>query len=112
MEAEGPALSWYMVDYESREVWVVEDIPSAVRLAAQGVNAVAMNGCGVGGDIVTELTDNADRVVWAFDQDATRRAIQHHQRYKFLFTDSTVVPLTKDIKDMKEDELCSLLAES
>lgn len=111
-ETEEQCLSWYTAaDGESGEASVtviVEDIPSAIR-AAQYISSVAMNSGGIGMDAVMEIREQSPRIVWAFDEDATRKAIEHHRKYSIFFEDSRVLPLEKDLKDMQEEELCGLL---
>jgi hypothetical protein len=109
MDVEEPHLSYYRTNPAQPDILVVEDIPSAVRAARYFPQTVAMCGGGIGKDAVAEITTVARRVVWAFDQDATLTALQHHRRFALSFDDSCVLPLEKDLKDMTEEELCQTL---
>lgn len=109
IDVECPFLSWYPCWNESCDyVVVVEDIPSAVR-ASRYTHAVALLGTHVSEDSALEIAERKKKVVWALDDDATTKAIKWHKEYKLLFSGSTVLHLTRDIKNMKEDELCELL---
>lgn len=66
---------------------------------------MAMCGGGIGPDYVRELTSHGRSIVWAFDADATAAAIRHHRIYGLCFESSTVLPLSKDLKDQSEGEL-------
>ena len=111
MDTVEPHLAWYRPHPKESRVIIVEDIPSAVRAARYFPQAVAMCGGGIGVSYVAEIAKYARNVTWAFDQDATISAIQHHKRYALLFDSSVVLPLPKDLKDMKENELCDILSE-
>lgn len=108
MEQEAPHMSWYYKpDYNPNDplsVIVVEDIPSAVR-ASRYMTAVALCGTTCGPDYINELALATDRVVWAFDDDATTKAIRLHRQYGALFESSAVQPLQVDIKNMEEAAL-------
>lgn len=108
-EDEVPLTSWYQ-RRPGQAVIIVEDIPSAVR-GALHVDTIAMNGGGLGPDAVLEIAAHKRNVVWAFDEDATLKALAHHRKYKLYFESSTVLPLPKDLKDMTEDELTLVLSE-
>lgn len=115
LDVEEPHLSWYQGTEFSNRILIVEDIPSAVRAAVHYPGwVVAMCGGGIGPDYIREITAYGRSVVWAFDGDATASALRHHRTYGICFESSIVVPLTKDLKDLSEDELkefmkCSVL---
>lgn len=104
MDEDEPCTSFYQTKNSSKYCVVVEDIPSAVRASAY-LNAVSMNGSGLGPDAVAEIAAHHRKVVWAFDEDATLKACKHHTKYALYFEDSWVLPLTKDLKNMTEAEL-------
>jgi len=109
LDKDQEALSWYKVSKDAPTV-VVEDIPSAVRVAQAGVNAVALLGTAVGLPKAIEIAKNAPgEIVIALDQDATRKSFEVVQRYGLLFGDSRVLPIPKDFKDMTEEELQEIL---
>ena len=110
MDVEEPHSSYYTASkWEKKpEVWVVEDIPSAIR-AARYVDCVAA--CGMPNDsVVNELAAHYRQVVWALDADATAQALRIHREYAILFEKSRVEVLDTDLKDMEEDELCQRLS--
>lgn len=106
-EIAEPYMSWY-APHDGGETWVVEDIPSAVRLAKY-VNAVALNGTGVGHDYAQELAAHAPNVVWALDADASALAVRTHRKHGILFDSSRVVILGEDVKDMPEEDIKELV---
>lgn len=104
-------ISWYVPRAELNTVLIVEDIPSAVRGAVIHGAVVAMCGSGLGPDSIAEIAAHKRNVVWAFDQDATAKALKHHRKYGLFFDSSRILELTQDLKDMKENELCELLSQ-
>lgn len=101
-------MSWYRTNPNAPTV-VVEDIPSAVR-ASRYVNAVALCGTGIGPTRAEEIGSYATLPVCvALDQDATKDSFRLANKWSLLWGDVKVLPLRKDMKDMKEDELCKLL---
>lgn len=107
MDVDEPHLSWYRLRPQ-RELWIVEDIPSAVR-AAKYVNSVALCGTGCGPDYALEIAAHQNAVVWALDADATAHAIRLHNKHRALFNSSRVRPIPCDLKDMDEDQLKEVL---
>ena len=101
-------LSWYKA-FEDGPTVLVEDIPSAIRASAY-VNAVALMGTECGLEKAMEIRNNATYpVVVALDQDATKKAADHVTHYQLLWRAPRLLPLQKDIKDMKEPAVCQLL---
>jgi hypothetical protein len=102
-------LSWYKVDKNAPTV-VVEDIPSAVRVAMCGANAVALLGTIVNEEKALEIAEYGPRpIVIALDQDATAKAFQIVRKYGLMWDDYHVLPLKKDIKDMRHESVMELL---
>lgn len=100
-------LSWYKTTPNAPTV-VVEDIPSAIR-ASSFVNAVALLGTGIGLDRAIEISEHARHgVIMALDNDAIDLSFRWAQKYALLWGDVSVLPLAKDIKDMKENAICDL----
>jgi hypothetical protein len=105
-EEEG--MSWYR-EHPQAPTILVEDIPSAVRAAAY-LNSVALCGTGVGIAKAQEIAEYAGSgVIIALDQDATAQAFKIAEKWSLLWGNVKVLPLTQDIKDMKEKKLCDLL---
>jgi hypothetical protein len=106
-------LSWYSCrDPGKRKGWlvVVEDIPSAVRMARY-CDAVALNGTGVGPAAMEELSNNTRKIVWALDPDATATALRLDRQFSHVFQNSFTLVLQQDIKDMVEAYLQSICEE-
>jgi len=101
--------SWYKVNRNAPTV-VVEDIPSAVRVASYGLNAVALLGTLVNDDKAIEIAKYGPRpIVIALDQDATIKAFHIARMYGLVWDQYMVLPLKKDFKDMTEEELDNTL---
>lgn len=108
--ADEPKCSWYPWDRWERGavVWVVEDIPSAIR-ASRYVDAIALCGSGASQDAIDEISAHYECVVWALDADATVTALEQQRRWGLYFSNSRVQVLEQDLKDMNEEDLCKLL---
>ena len=104
-------LSWYKVQRNAPTV-IVEDIPSAIRASGCGVNAVALLGTSIGTDRAIEIQESAKAgVIIALDNDAISLGFKYAQRYGLLWGSTSVLPLSKDMKNMNDDELKELLDE-
>lgn len=108
IDEDEEGLSWYKTTPNAPTV-VVEDIPSAIR-ASKHVNAVALLGTGIGLARAIEIASAAPRpIVVALDQDATALSFKWARKWSLLWGDVVVLPLTKDLKDMTEEDLECLL---
>lgn len=93
---------------------VVEDIPSAVRVAEAGYDAVALLGNTPSDDAMEEIAREANYskpyrpVVWALDPDATSQAIRLQRSYG-LRGASSVLVLYDDFKNMVNEEVAECL---
>lgn len=96
-------------NYRMWHIWLVEDIPSALRLTKY-VDAAALLGTNITDAMVADLK-RADytQIHLALDPDATGKAFAHKDRLGLLFGNFSVIPLSKDIKDMNENELEKLM---
>lgn len=112
MDIEEPHTSWYTASRWERgqTVWLVEDIPSAVR-AARYVDCIALCGTGCNDATVGEISAHYRNVVWALDADATTTALKQHRKWSLFFETSRVQVLERDFKDTEEEILCGLLTE-
>lgn len=109
VEENEEGISWYKT-HPHRPTILVEDMPSAVR-ASTYVNAVALLGTMIGPDRAVEIADFATRpIIVALDQDATALSFRWVNKYALLWGDVKILPLSKDIKDSTEDEVCQLLS--
>ena len=104
MDKDEPHMSWYRTHPQLPMVVVVEDIPSAVRVALY-TNAVALCGTGCSYNYALEIAAHAKHVVWALDADALVLSIKLHQKHKLLFDESSVLPIDMDFKDMSEERV-------
>ncbi len=104
------SLSWYIKDREAPTI-LVEDMPSALR-ASRYVSACALLGtnCGLAKAIEIASYASLKMIYIALDQDATAQAFVIAKTWGLLWNEVKVLPLSKDIKDMEEDELCQLLS--
>lgn len=87
---------------------IVEDIPSAERLAAVNVGAIALMGTHMTDDVESEILEHTagQMLVVALDRDAVRKGIAIRDRLRMRkSTRVTVGLLEKDVKDMTEEEL-------
>jgi DNA primase (bacterial type) len=107
-------MCWYQYKKYGKTLVIVEDIPSALRLAQDGkVNAVALLGTVLNFDRINEIkAQEYDRVWLCLDKDATFQAI----KYRLLFDDHLPQMLVKplgnnDIKDMPYQEFNAFMKE-
>ncbi len=98
-----PGIAFANAEGKFGEVVVVEDCISALK-ASRLVPACAILGTHISHDMVRELTSTAKRVVLCLDQDATQKAYDYCKEFS-AFGNFITVPLSKDIKDMNEEEL-------
>lgn len=105
-----PLLSWFG-NLCKDAVYVVEDIPSAIRIALRGERAVALNGTHLTTEAEEELDRNATDVIWALDPDALSKAIKWCTRTRVYFRNSGILVIPRDFKDMTEEEVTRCLSE-
>lgn len=108
MDNDEPSMSWYIRHgYNNEPLFIVEDIPSAVRLSVY-VNSVALCGTGLYPSYLEEILQVTDSVVFLLDNDASEKAIAYAKTNKLLFENSAVHLLAKDIKNMTEPEVADI----
>jgi len=101
-------MSWYRTDPYSPTI-LVEDVPSAVR-ASEYLNSVALLGTGIGSQRAVEIADyGGKKIIVALDEDATRTSFRWAHKYALLWGNVSVLPLTKDLKNMNQEELQRIL---
>jgi len=88
----------------SSAVVCVEDIPSAIR-CARFSRACAILGSHLSDDMVAELAGHTQHIILALDPDATAKAFKLRDRYRMYFRNFDVRVLSKDPKDMDDDQL-------
>lgn len=92
-------------------IWLVEDMLSRQRLHEAGERCLCLLGTHIHDgtiSVVQEVWPDA-HIMLALDKDATAKALAWKTKIGYLFKNFTVVPLSKDIKDMSEEELLWLL---
>jgi len=110
VDATTAALSFY-ANSASDTLIVVEDIPSAVR-ASLYVSSVAVLGTSITENKVSEMKQfGAGHVILALDKDATTKAAKAMPLFVSRFKKVSLLShkMSKDLKDMPEDELVSLI---
>lgn len=104
---EDPFIAWIDAGMEHGPIIVVEDIPSAIRVAKCGYDAVALNGNSPSEAALDELRTYSGggvrKVVFAFDPDATGQAIRVLRQYG-LRGNASVLVLQQDFKNMTDKE--------
>lgn len=104
--------SWHGAVDECPYLCVVEDIPSAAKISESGqVVGVALLGTNINAEKLDDISAARPvKVMLCLDADATGRAVVASIAYRHLVS-MTVMPITKDIKDMNEDEISSIVSE-
>lgn len=122
MEVDEPVMSWYTSptsdeDYVPPNTYLVEDPISAMRLVSylekiigSGSYVCALMGTGVNANKIAEIQKMAKKgnVSIALDADATGQAFALARKWGSAFYSCNVVVLSKDIKDMSNNELKEL----
>lgn len=92
------------------QIIVVEDQISAAKVAQAGYTGVALTGSYLGEDKVKEIARyKPSKLVIALDADATGEAFKAARKWGLAFPVMQVLPLQKDIKDMKREDVKELL---
>lgn len=96
------AISWYRFRKYAKVLVIVEDIPSAVRIAqSERVDALALLGTTLNFDRVMEIREQGYRRVWlALDKDATAQSIKAKREFDKYLPGLMVKVLEEDVKDM------------
>jgi DNA primase len=101
-----PYLHWAIGEVERERVYIVEDIPSADRIAEAGQNACALMGTHCANDCLDEIVDQGYReVVIALDKDAMKQAFKVHNALCLRVRTIRTRVLEKDVKNMTQQEL-------
>ena len=110
IEDDETPLSWYRNNALAQGTILVEDIPSAVGASAY-CTSVALLGTGCGLDRASEIHEYAPRPIYiALDQDATDQSFIMKARWGLLWEDCRVLSLNRDLKNMSEKGLDTLLS--
>lgn len=101
-----PMISWTPGGDFYDGVWVVEDQISALKLwEVASIRAVALLGTGLNAPVVAELQAHANNLTIALDADATAKAFMLARRWGAAFKTCQVQILTRDIKDMRPEDI-------
>lgn len=96
-------ICWYRGRKYGKTLVVVEDQASALRVAAQGVDALALCGTLLTLNRIYEIKgQNYEKVFLCLDEDATGQAIKHSVAYKARLPQLNIMALNEDIKNMNE----------
>lgn len=105
---EYDGMSWYTTgELSDPDVFVVEDVISALCLHHLRSAVVSLNGTHMNRDRIDTLLRHKWRVVLMLDADATRKAVKYAAMYGPDVV--RVVRLVRDIKDMSNDDVKALL---
>lgn len=109
LDGSDSGLCWF-THPGSSAVLLVEDAYSAIR-ASRYINSCALLGTNLSSDGIEELLSSGlSKFYLGLDKDAFNKTIDTVYRYKSRI-DLKGVPLSKDIKDMTEEELLILIEE-
>jgi hypothetical protein len=104
------SISWHRRAGADSELVIVEDQISAAKVAQAGHIGAALTGSYLSEDKVIEIAKaKPTRVTIALDQDATGTAFSAARRWGLAFPAIRVLPLARDIKDMKHADVVELL---
>jgi hypothetical protein len=107
-EADGPLLGWFRNVYSSTVI-IVEDLASALAVSLHTrCTGVALCGTSLSSEGANELRGRGynARTLICLDRDATERAADLRQKWAAVIGGTVrVVPLRKDIKDMRPADI-------
>lgn len=98
----------YFTPVQGDTVIIVEDIPSAIKVS-KFVPAIALMGTSLGDKEVNLIRKFYSKIIIALDNDAISKAVSLTRKYGFYFKTCTLLPLLKDIKDMKYEDIKNLI---
>lgn len=97
-------MSWYRWRKYGRVLCIVEDIPSAIRVAEAGVDSLALCGTTLTIERIVEIREQEYKSVWlALDNDAFNQAIAYQNKFGKYLPGLKVKFLEQDFKDMPTD---------
>lgn len=102
-----PFVSWYFPkDKELGGVIVVEDIPSARKVATCGIASVALLGCSIDFERAYEIgANNEGFTILALDRGTLAQALGYKTKYEALWGSVEVWQLDKDLKDVTRQRI-------
>lgn len=112
-ETDGNWMGWFYPSTRVSEspTVLVEDVISAAKVAQAGFVAASLMGCNLSLDLLLEGANRGDFPCYlALDRDATGKAIEYSQRYRFLVNGNLIpILLSKDIKYHTEEEIQDMI---
>lgn len=107
LHRDEPFISWYWPkETLLGGVVVVEDIPSARKVASCGVAAVALLGTSIDYERAYEIAAYSESfVILALDRGTLMKAIEYRQRYEILWGSVEIWQLKEDLKDVKRTRI-------
>ena len=99
-------MCWYRGRRHGQVLVIVEDQPSALRVASQGIDALALCGTLLNLNRIYEIKNQGYKTVYlCLDEDATRQAIAHAVAYKARLPALRIMELSDDVKDMDAQDM-------
>lgn len=100
------AICWYKFRKYSKTLVIVEDQPSALRVAESGyADSLALLGTTLTIERIAEIREGEYNKVWlALDNDATTRAIKYLQEFRSHLPTLKLKALDEDIKDQSPQQ--------
>jgi hypothetical protein len=105
-----PMVDYYIKFPWDRSIWLVEDQLSAIKLS-RFENSAALLGAYISPEVAEDIRKNFHTVYLALDNDATIKAIEQTLTYNLYFRNFRVVVLSKDVKNMNNDEIQKLIGD-
>lgn len=100
-----PTMCWYKSSLYGKNLVVVEDQPSALRVCAAKVDALALCGTLLSPDRIEEIKQQKyERVVLCLDKDATATAVKAVAMFRAKLKGLTILPLKDDVKNMTRQD--------
>jgi hypothetical protein len=113
--ADEPLLSWYTRRdslLPDLTAYIVEDIPSAIKLSRHVPIAIALLGTEFTLPKVEKVLHATNKIALMLDQDATTKAFETRKNTSVFFDRFDVIPLNgPDIKDRTDEEIISLITQ-
>ena len=113
MHADSPTQSWYRTDSRLggfKKLVLVEDMLSAMKVAQNGVDSVALLGTQLDARKVREISQyRPSEVIIALDEDATDQAFKLAKKWGLAFPKVRVAILEQDIKDTDNEDVAEVL---
>lgn len=102
--ADENMMCWYKPKPYGKVLVVVEDQPSALRIAGAGIDALSLCGTLLNDARLNEIKQQGyDRVWLCLDQDATLSAFGLMASYKFKYSQLRIKTLPMDVKNMSAE---------